>query len=121
MRLAAAALGLPPDGLSAFLAGQQDSGLAWPGLPRTAVVQRAGGFVGLGGVWLAPPLTAVPGSGESALVRCADDTWWVLRADVFGTRLTPHPADPPTVETAAAPGVLVWPSSYLVRVTGEAW
>jgi hypothetical protein len=63
---------------------------------------RVGGFRGLGGPFLSPPLVA---EGPSGVVATDGDGWWLLFADAFGTAAvrTPAPAQAPHRKVQEAP------------------
>jgi hypothetical protein len=53
---------------------------------------RVGGFRGLGGPFLSPPIVA---NGPSGMVATDGDGWWLLFADAFGAAVVRAPAPPP--------------------------
>jgi hypothetical protein len=84
----AAALGIAPGDLSAFVHEQKTNRFGWPGAQTAAgVVAWVGGFRGLGGEFTSPPLSADPleREGGFALHTATDD--WEYDGDVFGGRL----------------------------------
>ena len=133
---AAAALGLDPAHLDAFVSGQRDDPFAWPPGRPGDLIARVGGFRGLGGPWQARPQWTTPLDEPGAHVLWVDpeplgdgpragSELWRLDADVFGHRLvllTPDaPAGGAVPEGGGRPGdagqarsavVLRW-SSYL--------
>lgn len=115
--VAAAVLGLDPDDLGDVVDAQRADPLAWPGAPD--LVARVGGFAGLGGWWLAPPLAALPvGPGRLAVITADDLLWWV-EVDVFGARLEPDhdaTADRTTTDPDAGLRGLVSADSYLLEI-----
>jgi hypothetical protein len=68
---------------------------------------RVGGFRGLGGPFLSPPLVA---AGPSGVVATDGDGWWSLFADAFGTAAvrTPVPPQAPLRELSQAPEELTF-------------
>ncbi|MGY4858960.1 potassium transporter Kef [Cryobacterium sp. AP23] len=106
----AAALGLGEGGLGPFAELQRASRFGWPGRHAPGeLLAVVGGFRGLFGPWLAPPVAVLPGERPGTfLVRtyaagtaagsaaAAED--WLLTADVFGHTLVRLAAE----ETAAA-------------------
>ncbi|MCU1423669.1 MAG: hypothetical protein JWN36_3320 [Microbacteriaceae bacterium] len=110
---AAAALGLEPAELGAFVRGQERGRFFWPRqLPEIA---RVGGFRGLGGALQSPPVSAAPLArrGGFALHTATDD--WEYDADIFGGRLSrvDVPGATGTVDDAE---LRVSPVSYLARL-----
>ena len=108
----AAALGLGEGGVAPFAQLQRNSRFGWPGLHAPgALLAVIGGFRGLYGPWLAPPVAAVAGdrpgtflirTGTGRAGAVAEE--WQLTADVFGhtlVRLAPDETETET-ETAAA-------------------
>ncbi|TFC50585.1 MULTISPECIES: hypothetical protein [unclassified Cryobacterium] len=88
----AAALGLGEGEVAPFAALQLNSRFGWPGLHAPGeLLAVIGGFRGLYGPWLAPPVAALPGDRPgSFLIRTgsaatAED--WLLTVDVFGHTL----------------------------------
>lgn len=113
---AAAALGLDSDDLAPFLEAQHGDRFWWPGRAASrGYVSAVGGFVGLGGVWLAPPTEAVALADPGAFGIRTDERWWRLDADVWGARLRPLDDRPPAVEAGAA-SIVLFPDSYLAWV-----
>ena len=95
---AAAALGLDPTHLDAFVDGQRGDPFAWPPGRPGGLIARVGGFRGLGGPWQARPqwtapldeagghlLWVAPEAGADGPPAGAE--LWRLDADVFGHRL----------------------------------
>lgn len=118
--LSAAALGFAPGEVAEFAELQQLDAYWWPG--RAAAwgqILRAGGFAGLGGPWLAPPLRAGLGQAAGRWVVNTADGWWQLDADVFGTRLVPLADEPDCGADTDPAGVRISVSqdSYLVSLT----
>jgi hypothetical protein len=68
---------------------------------------RVGGFRGLGGPFLSPPLVA---AGPSGVVATDGDGWWLLFADAFGTAAvrTPVPVPAPPRDVPQAPEELAF-------------
>ena len=96
----AAALGLGEGGVAPFADLQRASRFGWPGRHTPGeLLAVIGGFRGLFGPWLTPPVAVLPGErpgtylirthagGESA----AED--WLLTVDIFGHTLVPLAAD----------------------------
>jgi hypothetical protein len=110
---AAAALGIELDDLGAFVVGQARSAFAWTStLP---VIARVGGFRGLGGAFISPPLSAttLEREGGFALLTAVDA--WEYDADTFGGRLVrvDEPGDPGPVRDVQ---LTVSPDSYLAEL-----
>ena len=95
----AAALGLGEGGLAPFAELQRASRFGWPGLHAPGeLLAVIGGFRGLFGPWLAPPVAVLPGEGPGTfLIRTqaggtvaggtAAAEVWLLSVDVFGHTL----------------------------------
>lgn len=100
--LAATVLDLDAGSVADALAGQAGDRWAWPGTrwPEAGVLRRVGGFRGLGGPWLEPP--RVLGPAPDGWLVAADDTVWVLVADVHGSA---------TVRTTRAGGATGLPAA----------
>ena len=115
---AAAVLGFPPGSVAEFCELQQLDPYWWPGRRGFGQVLRAGGFAGLGGPWLAPPVQAGSGGLPGRWVVLAGDRWWQLDADVFGARLLDLDEAPRCGADTDPAGVRisVRPDSYLVRL-----
>lgn len=116
--VAGSTLGLPPGAVHAFLARQQRTPLGWPLFAVTDPVVRVGGFLGLGGPWLAPPRALARHLDGRLVVRCADGGLWWLEVDVFGSRIIPAPPTPADELRPVTTGVH-GQDSYLVTLTGE--
>ena len=85
---AAAALGLQPSELGPFAHAQRGNRFARsPSTEPGTDVARVGGFRGVGGVFISPPMTATPldRPGGFAIHTASDD--WEYDADLFGGRL----------------------------------
>jgi hypothetical protein len=114
----AAALGLGEGGVAPFAALQAASRFGWPGRHAPGdLLAVIGGFRGLFGPWLAPPIAVLPGEGPGTfLIRtgpldaapsgrpdpAVED--WLLTVDVFGhslVRLQPDEAGHPDAAAAA--------------------
>jgi len=103
----AAALGLGEAGVAPFARLQQASRYGWPGRHAPGeLLAVIGGFRGLHGPWLAPPVAALAGdrAGTFRIRTAAGHAGaaaeeWELTADVFGHTLVRVPAD--ESETAA--------------------
>ncbi|MCW5952498.1 MAG: hypothetical protein KIT69_09595 [Propionibacteriaceae bacterium] len=113
----AATLGFAASELADFAELQQLDPYWWPG--RMAVggqVLRAGGFAGLGGPWLAPPVRAGRAAISGRWVVLSGESWWQLDADVFGAVLTELDAEPECGPDTDPSGVRinVSPDSYVV-------
>lgn len=95
----AAALGLGEGGVAPFAQLQRHSRYGWPGLHAPGeLLAVIGGFRGLYGPWLAPPVAALAGDRPGTfLIRTgtagASAEEWQLTADVFGHTLVRLPAD----------------------------
>lgn len=101
----AAALGLGEGGLAPFAELQRASRFGWPGLHAPGeLLAVIGGFRGLFGPWLAPPVAVRPGEGPGTfLIRTraggtvaggtAAAEVWLLSVDVFGHTLVRLAAD----------------------------
>lgn len=114
-----ATLGFPPPELTGFVDRQRTDRYWWPGRERAwGQVLRAGGFAGLGGYWLAPPVLAGTGGVAGRWLVQAGDTWWQLDADVFGSRLVELPDQPQCGPDTDPAGVRIatFPDSYLVSL-----
>jgi len=105
----AAALGLGEGGVAPFAQLQRNSRFGWPGLHAPGeLLAVIGGFRGLYGPWLAPPVAALAGDRPGTfLIRtgrvAAAAEEWQLTADVFGHTLVRLAADETeTVATAEA-------------------
>jgi len=105
----AAALGLGEGGVAPFAQLQRNSRFGWPGLHAPGeLLAVIGGFRGLYGPWLAPPVAALAGDRPGTfLIRTgrvgAAAEEWQLTADVFGHTLVRLAADETeTVATAEA-------------------
>jgi len=104
----AAALGLGEDGVAPFAQLQRNSRFGWPGLHAPGeLLAVIGGFRGLYGPWLAPPVAALAGDRPGTfLIRTgrtgAAAEEWQLTADVFGHTLVRLPAEEPETETGGA-------------------
>ena len=105
----AAALGLGEGGVAPFARLQRNSRFGWPGLHAPGeLLAVIGGFRGLYGPWLAPPVAALAGDRPGTfLIRTgrvgAAAEEWQLTADVFGHTLVRLAADETeTVATAEA-------------------
>lgn len=116
--VAGAVLGFPPDSVAEFCQLQQVDPYWWPGRPGFGQVLRAGGFTGLGGPWLSPPVRAGCSEVPGRWVVLAGDRWWQLDADVFGSRLLDLDDTPWCGAESDAAGVRIGvrPDSYLVRL-----
>jgi hypothetical protein len=84
----AAALGLDPADLPAFIEVQRRSRFGWPHFGSGEhIVAYVGGFAGLDGPWITPPV-AVAATGEPGVFDLrAGDEHWRAECDIFGTRL----------------------------------
>lgn len=112
---AAAALGIPVALLGPFLAAQAGDRFARPDpVPAGALLHRVGGFGGLGGPWLAPPVSAEPAGPGRFLVSTHDGAQWTIVADAWGARL--RPASTADTGPAGRVRVVVPAESYLVEV-----
>lgn len=116
----AATLGFAASELADFAELQQLDPYWWPS--RVAVggqVLRAGGFAGLGGHWLAPPVQAGRAAITGRWVVCSGETWWRLDADVFGAVLTELDETPECGPDTDPSGVRieVSPDSYVVSLS----
>lgn len=97
----AAALGLGEGGVAPFAQLQRSSRFGWPGLHSPgALLAVIGGFRGLFGPWLAPPVAVLAGDRPGTfLIRTAADAAavpgeeWLLTADIFGHTLVRLAAD----------------------------
>ena len=105
----AASLGLGEGGVAPFARLQRNSRFGWPGLHAPGeLLAVIGGFRGLYGPWLAPPVAALAGDRPGTfLIRTgrvgAAAEEWQLTADVFGHTLVRLAADETeTVATAEA-------------------
>lgn len=113
---AAAALGLDRADLDAFLEAQRGDRFWWPGRAASrGYVCAVGGFVGLGGVWVAPPAESVALADPGAFGIRTGDEWWRLDADVWGARIRPLD-EPPEAGPGGAASVICFPDSYLAWV-----
>lgn len=116
----AATLGFAVAEVADFAELQQLDPYWWPG--RIAVggqVLRAGGFAGLGGYWLAPPIRAGRAAITGRWAVLSGETWWQLDADVFGavlTRLDDEPECGPDVDPSGV-RIDVSPDSYVVSLS----
>jgi hypothetical protein len=112
---AAAGLGLDADQLSGFLDSQASDPFAWP--DGSKPVATIGGFIGLGGPWLAPPTRPVVTGSATFRVTSGVDTWQI-EADVFGSHLTLLPDEERAARPIPHSPVLasVSPDSYLVTL-----
>lgn len=113
-----AVLGILPDELDGFAGHQLSDRYWWPG--RAGIggwVLQAGGFAGIGGHWISPPTAVGSTDVPGRWVIRADDAWWQLDADAFGSRLAEVDeavAGPDT--DAAGVRILIRPASYLVAL-----
>ena len=110
----AAALGLGEGGVAPFAEMQRASRFGWPGRHAPGeLLAVIGGFRGLFGPWLAPPVAVLPGEGPGTfLIRTqaggtvaggmATAEVWLLSVDVFGHTLVRLAPDETETETAAA-------------------
>ncbi|QYF73353.1 hypothetical protein [Cryobacterium sp. PAMC25264] len=95
----AAALGLPEGDVAPFTALQQHSRFGWPELQAPGdLLAVMGGFRGLFGPWLAPPVavSATDRPGIFLIRTSADGSTtedWQLTVDVFGHTLVRLPVD----------------------------
>lgn len=114
----AAALGLAQGAVADFARAQRVDRFAWPGSPAgERVVGRVGGFRGLGGPWIAPPVAvhALDREGGFAIHTVADD--WILDCDVFCARLDRTEDVLPTpAATSRGAELRIAPSSYLATL-----
>ncbi|KAA9145063.1 potassium transporter Kef [Microbacterium lushaniae] len=120
---AAAALGLEPGELDEFAERQMTDRFWWPGrASASGYVCAVGGFAGLGGAWVAPPVSGVALSTPGAFAIRAGDEWWRLDADVWGSQLSWLDAEPDDVAQAGSASIVCLPDSYLawVHVRGAA-
>lgn len=84
----AAALGLAPADLPAFVTAQKHSHFGWPPFGAGEhVVAFLGGFAGLDGPWIAPPDAVAAGDEPGTFLLRAGDELWRADCDIFGTRL----------------------------------
>lgn len=103
----AAALGLGEGGVAPFAALQRNSRFGWPGLHAPGeLLAVIGGFRGLYGPWLAPPVAALAGERPGTfLIRtgsaAATAGDWLLTADVFGHTLVRLAAEETEHDAAA--------------------
>lgn len=119
----AAALGFAVTGLADFIELQQLDPYWWPGrIAAGGRILRAGGFAGLGGVWIVPPGFAGRAAITGRWVVRSDDTWWHLDADVFGAVLTELGDEPDCGPDTDPSGVRISlsPDSYLVELAAPA-
>ncbi|MEV5041467.1 potassium transporter Kef [Microbacterium sp. LMI1x-1-1.1] len=113
---AAAALGLDSADLDAFLEAQRDDRFWWPGRAASrGYVCAVGGFAGLGGAWIAPPVEAAPLGDPGAFGVRTGEQWWRLDADAWGSRLRALDAAPEAAAGGAA-SIVLFPDSYLAWV-----
>ena len=106
----AAALGLGEGGVAPFAQLQRNSRFGWPGLHAPGeLLAVIGGFRGLYGPWLAPPVAALAGdrpgtflirTGTGRAGAAAEE--WQLTADVFGHTLVRLAAAETESETVGA-------------------
>ncbi len=119
----AAALGLAPADVPALLRAQAADPFGWPSEADrrigAATLAVLGGFRGLGGPFLAPPVEARPAGPGRFVVRTADGEWWSVDADVCGARWASTDGAPaPETDGAAATRVALdpYPGSYFLRL-----
>ncbi|MFJ6678657.1 potassium transporter Kef [Microbacterium sp. NPDC091382] len=113
---AAAALALDSADLGRFLEAQHDDRFWWPGREASrGYVCAVGGFVGLGGAWIEPPVEAVALADAGAFGIRTGEQWWRLDADVWGSRLRPLD-DAPEAASGGAASIVSFPDSYLAWV-----
>ncbi|MDW4571703.1 potassium transporter Kef [Microbacterium sp. M3] len=116
-RAVAAALGIAEAALAEFAERQRTDPLWWPG--RTAergYVCAVGGFRGLGGAWLAPPGGGYALAEPGAFAIAADERWWRLDADVWGSRLTRLDDEPGPAASDSLASIVCPQDSYLAWV-----
>ncbi|WP_104163705.1 hypothetical protein [Cryobacterium sp. N22] len=109
----AAALGLGEGGVAPFAQLQRDSRFGWPGLHAPGeLLAVIGGFRGLYGPWLAPPVAALAGERPGTfLIRtgtAASAEDWLLTADVFGHTLVRLAVDETEHGSVAAEAETRW-------------
>lgn len=121
-KTAALVLGIETE-LGDFLKMQETDRFWWPGRAgHRGFVCALGGFSGVGGSWLAPPVEARTLAEPGAFgIRTGDD-WWRADVDVWGVRLArlaAPPADAAPASVSTAPGlvsVVLTADSYLAWV-----
>jgi hypothetical protein len=115
-----AVLGLPVVQVPHFAVGQVTDRFFWP--PWTAgsayLIARVGGFVGLGGPWLAPPqsVTAV-GPGRWGVT--ADGSTWNVDIDLFGHSITQGDPSQSLTDERVTATLRTSATSYLLDVVRE--
>jgi hypothetical protein len=111
---ARAALGLGDVSVEAFLAAQRESPF---GDPRGGgTIALLGGFRGLGGTWLSPPVEPIPLGAATFAVRTGSERWQIT-ADLFGARISRLERDPAASAPGASLAVLrTSPDSYLATL-----
>jgi len=114
---AAAALGLEPGELDAFTERQLTDRFWWPGrAAASGYVCAVGGFAGLGGTWVAPPVSGMTLSAAGAFAIRAGEEWWRLDADVWGSQLSRLDAEPAEPGPTGPASIVCLPDSYLAWV-----
>jgi len=105
----AAALGLGEGGVAPFAEMQRASRFGWPGRHAPGeLLAVIGGFRGLFGPWLAPPVAVLPGERPGTFVirthagGASTAEEWLLTVDVFGHTLVLLAADETGGPDAAA-------------------
>ena len=113
---AAASLGLQVADTERVAAAQRTDRFWWPGrVANHGYVCAVGGFVGIGGAWIAPPHSGIALDEPGAFAILTGQEWWRLDADAWGHRLVPLPGEPPTA-FASPVSIVCRQDSYLAWV-----